>query len=150
MDPLFGESTQQDHVAVVTEEGNIPATGRDCHVLQRFLIPPWDLMNFLDVRLGEIVVQRSTTRLVDEVFEKFDSQNILSAFYHSWKRRKDVRYWGVIQSHVRDDGSTDDEAAMQEIVLKWAEAGAVAARLGTELHSYAERVLNSKKRLPPS
>ena len=66
--------------------------------------------------IGEVVVQRSTTRLVHEVFEKFDPQTTLSSFYNSWKARRDVRYWGIIQTHVRDDGSTNDEAAMLELV----------------------------------
>ena len=63
-----------------------------------------------------VVVQRSTTRLVEDIFEKFDPQATLSSFYNSWKSRQDVRYWGVIPAHVRDDGSTNDGAAMQDAI----------------------------------
>ena len=97
-----------------------------------------------------VVVKRSTTRLVEEVFEKFDPQATLLRYYNCWKARKDIRYWGIMQAHACVDGSINDGAAMQEIMRKWAEAGAVATRLGIELHVYAERFLNSTVYLPPS
>ena len=96
-----------------------------------------------------VVVQRSTTRLVEDTFEKFDSQAIVVKYYNSWKVQQDIRYWGIIQAHVCGDGSINDGAAMQEILQKWAEAGAIATRLGTELHLYVECVLNSNVHLPP-
>ena len=99
--------------------------------------------------IGGVVAQQSTTDLVAQVFEKFDAYATVSTYYNTWKTKKDIRYWDIIQSHVRDDGSIDDEKAMQTIIQNWTETGALATRLGTELHLYVERLLNSEECLAP-
>ena len=71
--------------------------------------------------IGGVVAQQSTTDLVAQVFEKFDAYATVSKYYNTWKTKKDIRYWDIIQSHVRDDGSIDDEKAMQTIIQNWTE-----------------------------
>ena len=93
--------------------------------------------------------ERSTTRLVDELFEGFDAADVLRRYYEKWKAEEDPRYYAIIRSCSCDDGSIDDDAAKSAIAAMWHKVGLLAASIGTELHLHLERLLNQVPAVPP-
>ena len=86
-----------------------------------------------------VQAERSTTGLVDELFEGFDAADVLARYYEKWKAEEDPRYDAIIRSFSCDDGSVDDDAAKSAIAAKWHKVGQLAANIGTELHLHLDK-----------
>ena len=86
-----------------------------------------------------VVVEKSTTALVHDNFEKFDAQAIVDKNYTKWKNTHDDRYSDIIAA------SSSDDAAKRDIIASWS----AAAALGTKLHLCAEAIINSADMVTP-
>ena len=95
-----------------------------------------------------VQAERSTTGLVDELFEGFDAVDVLAKYYEKWKAVEDPRYYPIIRSYSCADGSVDDGAAKSAIAAMWHETGLLAASIGTELHLHLECLLNQVPAVP--
>ena len=95
-----------------------------------------------------VQAERSTTALVDELFECFDAAAVLEKYFKTWKEVKDPRYYHMMRLHLYEDGSINDDAAKNAIAAMWHKAGLLAASIGTELHLHLERLLNQMPAVP--
>ena len=95
-----------------------------------------------------VQAERSTTALVDELFECFDATAVLEEYFKKWKEVKDARYYPMMRLHLYEDGSINDDAAKNAIAAMWHKAGLLAASIGTELHLHLERLLNQMPAVP--